>query len=167
MYVQPSGTILFQEVCPDKQVLHYLINGKWKTHTVAKDESVRGYLLENVILYKKSEDANYILDLKTKKRKIIDTVPEHIEFSSQLSDNLMYFSGNFEGGKYMWIDAKGNLKIENADLYGKLNKGKEASIRIEADQGYVLCSVITVVDEMNDTQRFYHLEYPVQYLTPA
>lgn len=167
MYVQPSGTILFQEVCPDKQVLHYLINGKWKTHTVAKDEYVRGYLLENVILYKKSEDANYILDLKTKKRKIIDTVPEHIEFSSQLSDNLMYFSGNFEGGKYMWIDAKGNLKIENADLFGKLNKGKEASIRIEADQGYVLCSVIPVVDEMNDTQRFYHLEYPVQYLTPA
>ena len=67
----------------------------------------------------------------------------------------------------MWIDAKGNLKIENADLYGKLNKGKEASIRIEADQGYVLCSVIPVVDEMNDTQRFYHLEYLVQYLTPA
>ena len=170
MYVQPSGAILFQEVCPDKQVLHYLIKGKWKAHTVARDEYVRGYLNEKVILYKKSEDANYILDLKTEKRKIMNTVPEHIEFSSQLSDNLMYYNGNFEGGKYIWIDVDGNLKAENANLFEKLNKGKEAMIRIEADHGYVICSLIPTEDETDTTflsQRFYHLEYTVQYLTPS
>lgn len=162
MFVQGSGSIMFQEFKEKTSILHYLKDGEMKQYELSStDDILQGYLDHYAILYSLKEKKQISLDLIT--GKLTDVGLTNPAYEPQIyNDTVLHFLGRqYRENWIMALQEDGTFKIEELNIVETLNKDKhpDMQLRFSTDGKNILLETVVVNDVNDITKAFYTLTY--------